>query len=86
MTDIYFSDYFEISPELVEEYGAFDISLVNDLPLFIDPFLLFNSLDPTYQRLHSEIIDYMRFLKRVTLEGKVSKPVVSENSNVLRRH
>ena len=33
MTAIYFSDYFAISPELVEEYGAFDVSLINDLPL-----------------------------------------------------
>ena len=27
----------------MDEYGAFDISVVSDLPLFIDPFLLFNS-------------------------------------------
>ncbi len=40
---IYFSDFFEVLPALLEEYGAFNISLLNDLPLFIDPFLLFNS-------------------------------------------
>lgn len=76
MTDIYFSDYFGIAPEFIEEYGAFDVSLVNDLPLFIDPFLLFNSKDPVYQRLHAEIIDYVRFLKDVTLSGGVSKPLI----------
>ena len=43
MADIYFSDYFRIDPQEIEEHGALDVSLINDLPLFIDPFLLFNS-------------------------------------------
>ncbi len=60
---IYFSDFFEVQPETVEEYGAFNISLLSDLPLFIDPFLLFNSENEEYQRLHEEIIKYLRFLK-----------------------
>ena len=38
---IYFSDFFKIDSKLLEEYGAFNVSLVNDLPLFIDPFLIF---------------------------------------------
>lgn len=29
---IYFSDRFKISPHVLEEYGAFDISVVSDLP------------------------------------------------------
>ena len=40
---VYFSDIFEIDEQILEEYGAFNISLVNDLPLFIDPFLLYAS-------------------------------------------
>jgi len=40
---IYFSDYFKVSKEALDKYGAFNISLISDLPLFIDPFLLFNS-------------------------------------------
>lgn len=40
---IYFSDRFNIDPQVLEEWGAFDISVVTDLPVFIDPFLLFNS-------------------------------------------
>ncbi len=40
--EIYFTDFFKVTPEVLEEYGAFNISLINDLPLFIDPFLLFN--------------------------------------------
>ena len=43
--------------------GAFNVSLINDLPLFVDPFLLFNSKDPKYKELHEEIIKYLRFLR-----------------------
>jgi hypothetical protein len=78
MTDIYFSDYFSLSPEIMEEYGAFDVSLINDLPLFVDPFLLFNSENETYQRLHNRIITYMRFLKEVSLTSEVSVPLMKE--------
>lgn len=60
---IYFTDFFGVSPETLQKYGAFDVSLVNDLPLFIDPFLLFNSQNPVYQELHDEIIRYLRFLR-----------------------
>jgi len=60
---IYFSDYFEISPKVLEKYGAFNISLINDLPLFIDPFLLFHSRKHKYKELHSQIIKYVRFLR-----------------------
>ncbi len=63
---IYFSDFFGVEPEILEEYGAFNISLINDLPLFVDPFLLFNSPKPEYQALHSQIINYVRFLKDVS--------------------
>jgi hypothetical protein len=54
-----FSDYFEVSEEALDQYGAFTISLVSDPPLFIDPFLLFNSDKPEYRRLHDSIIDYL---------------------------
>jgi len=60
---LYFSDFFEVSSEAIEKYGAFNISLLSDLPLFIDPFLLFNSKKAEYRRLHDEIIKYLRFLK-----------------------
>ena len=33
---VYFSDFFEIDEDIIEEYGAINISLINDLPLFID--------------------------------------------------
>ncbi len=57
--DVYFSDYFKVDQNVIEQYGAFNISLVNDLPLFIDPFLLFNSKNPQYRKLHDDIIKYL---------------------------
>ena len=33
---VYFSDIFNVEEERLEEYGAFNISLLNDLPLFIE--------------------------------------------------
>ena len=58
----FFSDAFGVLAETIDDYGAFNICLLSDLPLFIDPFLLFQSEKPEYQRLHSEIIAYLRFL------------------------
>jgi len=62
--ELYFSDYFKVRPQDLEKYGAFNVSLVADLPLFIDPFLLFNSKKKKYQQLHNEIIKYLVFLKK----------------------
>lgn len=70
---IYFSDYFQINTSVLEEYGAFNISLINDLPVFIDPFLLFNSDKQEYQDLHDEIIKYIKFLREMSGEEKISK-------------
>ena len=71
--DIYFSDYFGVTELELDDYGAFDVSLVTDLPLFIDPFLLFNSEDPEYQRLHGEIINYLRFLRAKSERGGIGE-------------
>jgi hypothetical protein len=60
---IYFSDFYNVEPTTLEEYGAFNISLLNDLPLFIDPFLIFCSEDPEYKKLHEGIIEYMVYLR-----------------------
>jgi len=40
---MYFSDFLRRAQIGLNKYGAFDISLLADLPLFVDPFLLFNS-------------------------------------------
>ncbi|RFM27000.1 hypothetical protein [Deminuibacter soli] len=62
--NIYFSDFFEVTPEAIDDYGAFNISLINDLPLFIDPFLLFGNASSEYQDLHKSILKYLTFLKQ----------------------
>lgn len=70
---IYFSDFFGVSPDELSKYGAFNVSLINDLPLFIDPFLLFGSKKPEYQIIHNEIIKYITFLKSKSNLGITSR-------------
>ena len=70
---IYFSDFFEVDKETLESYGAFNVSLVNDLPLFIDPFLLFDSTNSVYQGLHEQIIGYLKFLRDVSATGALTQ-------------
>ncbi|MCD6437288.1 MAG: hypothetical protein J7L56_03355 [Halomonas sp.] len=74
--NVYFSDYFSVSKDDLEEYGAFNVSLINDLPVFIDPFLLFNSDEPEYQHLHDEIIKYIGFLRDMSEAGEISRGLV----------
>lgn len=57
------SDYFGIDQKDFDDYGAFNVSVVNDLPLFIDPFLLFHSDKKEYIDLHDQIIEYLIFLR-----------------------
>jgi hypothetical protein len=59
--ELYFSQHFGVSRELLEEHGAFDISLACDVPLLVNPFLPFNSERPEY--LHDGIIRYLVFLR-----------------------
>jgi len=71
---VYFSDFFNINPDAIEKYGAFNISLINDLPLFIDPFLLFSSDKKVYQEIHREILHYVAFLRDRSISmGKMSE-------------
>lgn len=72
----YFSDYFSVLPQIIEDYGAFNISLLNDLPLFIDPFLLFNSRKPEYRDLHDSMIRYLRFLRDKSAAGGVHRGLI----------
>lgn len=70
---IYFTDFFEVSPKKLAAYGAFNVSPLVDLPLFIDPFLLFTSNDAEYQKLHDEIIRYLSFLREKSERAQTSK-------------
>lgn len=66
---IFFTDFFNVSEEKLEDYGAFNISLINDLPLFIDPFLLFGSDKEEYKQQHNDILKYLDFLRLKSEEG-----------------
>jgi hypothetical protein len=68
----FFNEYFEVPEDALQEFGAFNVSLVNDLPLFIDPFLLFHSENDEYQQLHEEMIRYVRFLRDRSVEASVN--------------
>ena len=69
---VYFTDFFEIKEEILDSYGAFNISLINDLPLFIDPFLLFGSKKKEYIQLHTDILTYLTFLKTKSQTGVIT--------------
>ncbi|OFY84639.1 MAG: hypothetical protein A3F72_01390 [Bacteroidetes bacterium RIFCSPLOWO2_12_FULL_35_15] len=69
---VFFTDFFKIKEETLDSYGAFNISLINDLPLFIDPFLLFGSKKEEYIKLHHNILDYLTFLKSKSKIGKAT--------------
>jgi hypothetical protein len=70
---VYFTDFFNVDENKLEEYGAFNISLINDLPLFIDPFLLFGSKRPEYKQMHEAILEYLSFLKNKSQRGGITE-------------
>jgi len=72
----FFSDRFGIEPSLLEAHGALDISLITDLPLFIDPFLLFNSKKPHYRALHDQLIEYLVFLRDKAQAGHADEEML----------
>ncbi|MFD2038941.1 hypothetical protein ACFSJW_06150 [Flavobacterium artemisiae] len=72
MNKIYFSDFFNVQEEVLDSYGALNVSLINDLPLFIDPFLLFSSKEEKYKELHKSILKYLTFLKTKSDRGNIS--------------
>ena len=67
---IKFSKYFNIKKEDLDKDGFFNISLISDLPLFIDPFHLFYNKNKEYQKLHKDIIGYLAFLRKISNEYK----------------
>ncbi len=70
---VYFTDCFNINEDVLNQYGAFNISLINDLPLFIDPFLLYASKKEEYKKLHEGILDYLLFLKEKSEDGYLTE-------------
>ena len=72
---MFFSEYYKIDTSIIEKYGAVDISFVCDLPLFIDPMLIFNSEKEEYKELHEKIIKYFHFLYKKANQGLSPKEV-----------
>jgi hypothetical protein len=64
-----FSEYFDIKESIMTDYGALNICLSSDLPLFIDPFLLFASEKEEYKILHKNVVDHLLFLKEYATEN-----------------
>ena len=75
---MYFSDVFGISNDVLAKENVFDISLVSDLPLFIDPFLIFDSDTPRYQKLHKDIVRYVSFIRDKLIAGAVTTSQLEE--------
>jgi hypothetical protein len=74
--NLYMSQYLGVAPSVLAEYGAFDVSVASDLPLFVDPFLLFHSEKPEYQQLHEEILRYLRFLRDKASSGTLEPALI----------
>lgn len=72
---MFFSERFQVSSELIKGYGAVDISLVCDIPLFIDPMLIFNSEKEVYKNLHESIVRYFHFLYTKATQGLTAKEI-----------
>lgn len=72
---MFFSEKFQVDSELIRAYGAVDISLVCDIPLFVDPMLIFNSEKEPYKKLHEDIIHYFHFLYTKAKQGLNKKEI-----------
>jgi hypothetical protein len=64
-----FNEYFEIDQNVLDQYGALNICLEADLPLFVDPFLLFSSTKPEYRDLHNKIVGHLIFLRTLAVDN-----------------
>ena len=72
---MFFTEKFQVDSDILKNYGAVDISLICDVPLFIDPMLIFNSEKAIYRELHNSIIRYFHFLYTKATQGLTSKEI-----------
>ena len=72
---MFFTEKFQVDSNILKNYGAVDISLICDVPLFIDPMLIFNSEKDIYRELHNSIIRYFHFLYTKATQGLTSKEI-----------
>lgn len=62
-----FSEYFDLDEDVLTEFGALNMCLDADLPLFIDPFLLFASEKAAYQNEHEKIVSHLVYLRDLAI-------------------
>ena len=67
--NIYFTDYFNIGKDILDEYEAFDISLINELPVLIDQFPLFTS-EKINTVVFPFLADFQQFMRGMVKETK----------------
>lgn len=70
-----FSDYFKVEKSVIKKYGAVDISLVCDTPLFIDPILIYSNKDEKIRNSYVEIVKYLLFLNSKAQKGLNDKSI-----------
>lgn len=58
-----FSKIFNVEKDIVKQYGAVDISLLSDTPLFIDPMLIMYNDDEEIRNQYQNLVKYLLFLK-----------------------
>ena len=68
----YFGDYFGVDAEALREHAAFNIPLNAQLPLFVDPFLLYASDRPEYRLLHDHVLNYAQMLVEIAGDNEIS--------------
>ena len=71
-----------INPRLIDVFGSdftqddvdFAIPRVReDIPLYVDPFLLWNSAKPEYQALHERIIKFFQLISYQVRAGEIRR-------------
>ncbi|WP_229406636.1 hypothetical protein [Micromonospora sp. NBRC 110038] len=50
--------------------------LREDLPLYLDPFLLWKSEDPQYQQLHADLLGFVEEVRRQAVGGQANRAAV----------
>ncbi|KKM20062.1 hypothetical protein LCGC14_1649360 [marine sediment metagenome] len=69
--NIYFTNWSEADRVALDEHGAFNVSLINDLSPFIDPFLLFASERRERRDQYDRMIACLRSLREQAVPGHV---------------
>ncbi len=72
-----FSDYFNVTKEELDKYGAVNISLLSDAPLFIDPLLVYFNDNAEIREQYQKITKYLLFLKEMAIN-----PISEEEKRV----